>query len=289
MKQQYIQVNRFNENTTHLLDLLNSTFVELCKWWYSHVMKSVTKDLRHLFENAYEVGTHVREGDTRHINVLNRELHSKKLGGRLLVLAVPDHPAFSAKQHAHLLPSGRIRGFEVRGDGVDVDPTLVVLMHDIRGPSVETQAVPIFDGIEPYDVAVEQSDSELFKKVTELLRDPQFSFPALANLCKDVAEGNLNLAVFASALNDYLLPYHIASRIYTNPMGVYYYNQGNDVSPPLEDNTGFSLSSRDMFTFKRKAENGDTKIHITNMAPGSPMNSFRDIIIDHDVKGYDLP
>jgi hypothetical protein len=208
-----------------------------------------------------------------------------------VVLAAPDralHPNAIYSHHSHLYRSGRLGNFAVAYDEEAHDPELVVLLDDIRGLKGGTQLTPVHEDYEPYDVLSEQQESKLFDTVKKLLESPNFSFAKLALLCQDIEADNLNLALFAAALNDFRLPSHMASAICVRPLNVYYYSGGIDVAPAGSATVRYPLTGADMFSFISPVSDHRTLTNITTMMPSLPMMGFRNIRIDHHVVGHDL-
>jgi hypothetical protein len=255
-------------------------------------MSSATAGLRDLFEKAHEVRERICEGANSTLAALNSEAVAKQLVGRLVVISVPeDHlsEAYKGKRHSHLLPSGRLGGFAMKHCEERDEPELVTVLHDVRGTLGNTLLTPLTDVQTPHDVEDEQMDCGVLRDVRQFVVDPNFSFPDLAKLCRRATDGNLGLALFATALNDMYLPYNLASAIYTLPAQVHYFTNGKDVGPAELGFVRYALDGSDIFSIMSSRDTEKPSLHVTNMFPEHPMLDFRDILIDHDVVGHDLP
>lgn len=255
-------------------------------------MSSVSVGLRELFEKAHEARGRICEGSNSTLSDLNKEVAAKRLGGRLVVLSVPEEylsEANRGKRHSHLLPSGRLGGFAVKHCEESDEPELVAIFHDIRGVLGNTVLTPLSDAQTPHDVEEEQMDCGVLREVRKFVVDPDFSFPDLAKICRRATDGNLGLALFVTALNDMHLPYNLASALYTMPSQVQYFTKGKDVGPAQLEVVRYSIDGCDMFAMLGQRETEKPSLHVTNLLPNYPMLDFRDILIDHDVIAHDLP
>jgi hypothetical protein len=207
-----------------------------------------------------------------------------------VVLSVPEYTPPEKDtifSHSHLYPSGKLGGFALRYDEDRADPKLVVLLGDIRGSDGRVQFVEIGGYIEPYDVAREQADSRLFAHIKKLLEAQDFSFEAYAAACQNIEGDNLNLALFAAAINSTRLPRAIASAVVTDPAYVAYCVNSKRFMVGNDGAVRCGIEHQDMFSLEYTEQDGITEVRITGMLPGAPDADFRDILV-RKIIGYDL-
>lgn len=245
--------------------------------------------LKQTFDSAFTSWREITEGNPDALHNLNREVTERNLGGRAVVLSLEDsdlHPAHKNVFDSHFLPQGRLKCFDVLVQK-DEDPELVVILDDIRGSDIGGFRVTLWGQEVPIDVATELRCDSLFERIRGYLTADNLSFDEVLKIIRRIPPSNLNLATFVAGMNDFALPGNVLSSAYAKAGGGNFISESESVGSSQLP-TFYSIGRRDMYRLATVDQTKDIFLLICNMTPAYWNDSYRTVLIDEGLLGYDL-
>jgi hypothetical protein len=271
-------------------------------------MKSVAENLDNLFRTVrtnFEALSYHQEG-AEVCAELNDNAARYGLLGRLLVIE-PNiglgHPSSREIVNGNVFIWGRLGGFALEQDQVNERYIPVVILMDYCGDKQLVQNIPVRGAEMPHDVEQFAKDSGALGGAKDVIASPAFTFPELADACRQVGTSNIERALFCAALNDFAIPQDLASRIVISSLFTRYishldsedernvkcYVEDTEISPcGLSLLQHFAFEPRDRFGLVVSTDNPSlAELVVTSRVPLYPYAPYRQIRIDRHVVAHE--